>query len=262
MQRAHSVLSFVAVAVPTAVLVAGCPAKKTVERAEASAQDVPAARPPSVAASGSGSDPKGPMQEHFTRATALHLAIVSGVPEDIRAAANALAEHEPVPGVPKTWLPHVRQIQTSAKRAESDDSVLTAATAMGEIAAACGACHQAHGVTPPVEPAPVPPPPDRDSKGSGSEHMAAHQGAVDRLWRGLVAHDDAAWTQGARALAGQAVCPADITHESAVPESSRELSNTLHGLAKKALETDGLDARAGLYGDMLATCGACHTSGC
>lgn len=201
-----------------------------------------------------------PMGKHFDAADKLHLSVVDGDPEAIRAAAQSLAEHDAVPGVPQTWLPHLARIKASATRAATDGNVQTAAAAMGEIAAACGTCHRAHNVKPEVGQAPVP---TREAAAdSAATHMADHQIAVDQLWRGLISHDDDAWRAGAKSLADAKVCPTEVTQNAAMPKDARRLPETLHELAAQAGTATDLAARGTLYGSMLATCGSCHTSGC
>ena len=88
--------------------------------------------------------------------------------------------------------------------------------------------------------------------------MRRHQWAMDRLWDALVVPSDDAWNAGALALAEAPLVPEQLTPSKSPAPRVAELAQTVHDLGLKAASADRGDARAEVYGELLATCAECH----
>jgi hypothetical protein len=93
------------------------------------------------------------------------------------------------------------------------------------------------------------------TKGGRPAHMAAHQHAVDLLYRGLAGPSDADWAKGAAelktaALGGSDV--ADVSKEAAAAETS------VHQVAAHAAEAKDTTAKVAVYGEVIGGCASCH----
>jgi cytochrome c553 len=120
------------------------------------------------------------------------------------------------------------------------------------VARTCGDCHAKFGRPGIVIEQPGAP-------GSGARaSMQRHQWAAERLWDGLVVPSDDAWNSGALALAEAPLAPEELTPGKSPVPRVRELAQTVHNLALKAASAERVDARADLYGEVLATCAECH----
>ena len=127
------------------------------------------------------------------------------------------------------------------------------AAGLGQMGVTCAGCHQAKAVGP--EPyAPRKTEPSRSIVG----HMDRHLWAANQLWAGLITPSENAWTAGAEALSddplGAQELPSVIAYD-LVPIAER-----LHDLGDRAARTKDLARRGEVYGELISTCGECHTA--
>ena len=88
--------------------------------------------------------------------------------------------------------------------------------------------------------------------------MAGHHWAAARLWEGLIGPSDASWTAGAEMMAR---APLTIVAEDPDrPGSIGDDVARMRLLARRALDSKGLEARAQLYSEVLTTCTHCHAT--
>ncbi len=92
--------------------------------------------------------------------------------------------------------------------------------------------------------------------------MQLHQWATERLYQGLISANDSAWQAGADALVTAPLHIKEITTYVELPEDLHGLAKTVHDLGTQARTTTAPDVRARIYGELLASCAACHKGGC
>jgi cytochrome c553 len=200
------------------------------------------------------------MSGHFEEATVIRQAVVDGDLDLAQRTAREFARHREPEGLrdgAQTYLPPMRQAADDVARSRD---LVTAGAAVGRLAAACGACHQAVDARPgfPIDAAeleasdaPLPP-----SNAAG--HMRRHQWAADRLWEGLIAPSDRIWAWGASALQDAALRSDELTEEPSDHVNVTRLAIRVHEIGLEASKTSDLGQRAELYGELVGTCATCH----
>jgi cytochrome c553 len=192
----------------------------------------------------------GHMHEHLDQVSAIKAAVIAGRLEDVREPATWLATHEE-----PALLPSVEEMRRYAARAASAEDLVAAAAAVGEIARACGDCHQANGVEVGFGYAT---PPSRDEQ-SVKAQMQRHLWAADRMWAGLIGPSDVAWNRGADMLAEVQLAASDITAKEGQRAQISELTQRARALGEQAGQAASAELRSGLYGEFLSLCATCHS---
>lgn len=195
------------------------------------------------------------MHGELLRAVAIRDAVISGELADTRAPARDLLDTALT--VPDAWRPHVEAMQKAAREILDAADITVAAAATGRLARQCGHCHATtgarHDMTFPAAP-PVAP--------GARPSMLLHQWAAERLYQGLITNNDAAWQAGAAALVDAPLHMDEVTADVELPEELHGLATKVHALGGEAKGATDPDVRARLYGDLLASCAACHKGGC
>jgi cytochrome c553 len=127
------------------------------------------------------------------------------------------------------------------------------AGSVGQLGAACGACHTAMKAGPRLSVPSAPPTPAAGA--TPEEHMNRHAWASDRLWEGLIGPSEGSWIVGAAVLTGPAL---DFGPPGSASQQVLDLQAKVTQLATSARETRGLQDRATIYGQLLSTCAECH----
>lgn len=194
------------------------------------------------------------MGEHFWRMAEAQDAAIEGNLEGLQAASLWLAEHDAAADLPEEAGPFLEVLRTKSFRAAEASDLMTAGVALGEAAAACGTCHRALDV-------PLPTIVDQDlTPGSDLQaRMSAHIRAADLMWEALIAPSDAAWTVGAYLLT-QVDIPAEEVTEG--PDEASLVSELLVRVSRiaQASTTATAEDRPALYGQLVSTCGSCHSA--
>lgn len=217
----------------------------------------PAPPPPTQAPAAATPGPElhAQMHQDLLRAAAIREAVIAGELDDTRAPARWLVEQS-LP-VPDDWRPHVAAMQAAAREVLDASDIKTAAAATGRLARQCGACHRSVGARHDMSFPPAPPP------GTDPKHaMQLHQWAAERLYQGLISNNDDAWSAGASALANAPLHIEEITADVELPEELHGLAGAVHQLGTRAGAATDPDARAQLYGELVASCATCHKGGC
>ena len=194
------------------------------------------------------------MGEHFWELADAHDAAIEGDLDGIRVAARWLAEHEAAEGLPEAGLPFVEALQAESARTAEASDLAAAATGLSRVAASCGACHQALEV-------PLPTVVDEDPAGGddlGSQ-MSTHIRAADLLWEALIAPSEDAWQGGIALLSSVDVLPDAVTDTPEEEEVVSELLDRLRAIADEG-GSAGPQERPALYGQLVSTCGQCHSA--
>ena len=190
------------------------------------------------------------MHVRYRAVQGIEISIALARLDRTRADANRIATQDD-PDLLAEWRPYVASIRDEAARVAASSDTVVAAKSMARLGRACARCHQATGAQIAFAPAPEP-----AVDGKLGPEMARHQWAAAQMWDGLIGPNDDRWTAGARAF-GDA--PLAITAESGALGIADDVART-RALAARALVTGDQDARADLYGEMLATCAHCHAT--
>jgi len=210
----------------------------------ASVPPVDSAQTPTVAAK---------MAEHFASARALRESLVKGDLEAFRAAAATLSDKELSANLSDTWKPHLEGMRTAAKRARDAKTIDTGAQSLADIGRACAGCHEKLGgpkLTVGDPPAP----------GSGAKpHMARHDWAAARMWEGLMAPSQEAWTKGTEVFAAAPLQQEALVGAKSVAPEVAELAKRAHAFGQQAHTAKDATARAKSVAEVYGTCVGCHS---
>ena len=187
------------------------------------------------------------MHERLARAIQIQTAVINGDLDEARRWAATLADIAPDREVFADVTGRFGELAGEITRAET---LAEAAMLTGELASACGACHELHEVPSWRFESETEPPGGQ----SVADRMSRHIWAADRLWEGLVARQDGAWAQGAETLTEPALAM-DLIGE----QAAQGLADQLAEFGREALQTVQWYDRAALYGRFLETCASCHT---
>jgi cytochrome c553 len=187
------------------------------------------------------------MGEHLEHAEAVREALISGELEATREAFGWLADHPAVPGEPEEWGGWLDALRAAAARGEASEDLAGAGRALGEVANACGGCHQSLGLTISLPLVGVDP-------GGDAGHMQRHLWAVEQLWAALIDPSRGGWRPALEAL-GEPLGEAELGEAYAGVEA---WTRAIHEGAAGALADDNPDTRADIFGQLVAACGGCH----
>ncbi|MGE5182170.1 MAG: hypothetical protein ACM31C_08910 [Acidobacteriota bacterium] len=192
------------------------------------------------------------MHENFGLLRTIELEIIHGRLAAAQALALAIGETPDEPGL-EPFAKRAAAVRARAAELANARDIAEACRREAKLAAACADCHVDAGVLPEFSPPPREPP-DHPTVRS---RMVRHLWASERMWEGLVGDSDESWRAGLDILAATPLPFADKTDERA------PLAAKLQQLARDATQTQATDQlrdRARWYGDMLATCAACHAT--
>jgi mono/diheme cytochrome c family protein len=193
------------------------------------------------------------MFAHFDRAEAAHDALVRFDMEQARKEGEWLASHEEPGMVPVDSDQHLAFMHRYARQVADAQELSDAAEGLAQMGRTCGDCHRQNDVRPRFLMGTAPP------TGSGAEaEMARHIWAADRMWEGLLAPDDFAWTSGAKALREGWLSPSEVSVEASDQQRVRELVSQVYELGVAAEATEDPTLRGEVYGKFLTTCAECH----
>jgi hypothetical protein len=193
------------------------------------------------------------MHVRFTAAQRIEQAIAHSDLTRAHGEAHELARVDEPEALP-AWRPYFDSIRDAARQIELAGNVIGAAQLTAGLGRRCARCHEAiraHIVFP------AEPPPPVDPHARLVTDMLGHQWAAVQLWQGLIGPDEDRWAAGAQQLT---TAPLDIVAQSVTPRAPIEVDDVarLRMYATRALHTGPQDARAELFGTMLATCAHCH----
>jgi cytochrome c553 len=187
------------------------------------------------------------MEVHYHSAIAGHDALIRGDLKTLRRRITELTLQPLPPAAPASWEPFDTQLREAARNMETVTNLNDAALAMASVAKSCGSCHAAAGAGQIYF---WPAPPNGDKKIQTA--MLTHQWASERLWEGITGPFDKAWIRGAKSLA-----EGKIFGEGA-KATLHARETDLQNLSQQAERITGLDEKALIYGQLLATCAGCH----
>lgn len=216
----------------------------------------PATSGPSLAAKAQAAQAR--MHARFESARRIELAIVHSDLDKARVEAHFLGRLDEPDMLPQ-WRPYLDRIWAAARRIELAPDVVEAAKATAVLGRECGRCHQALAakIAFPVEARPAD---DRRLQ----QQMLGHQWASARMWDGLIGASDDSWVTGSRALTQVSLTivaeePMTITLRDSGGHIGDDIAR-VRLYANRALTAQDQDARAEIFGDLLATCARCHAT--
>jgi hypothetical protein len=218
----------------------------------------PATAGPSLAATIQAAQAR--MHERFRSAQRIEQAITHSDLDRARTEARALAQLTEPEIVPR-WRPYLERIAPAAHQIDRAADVVAAANATAALGRECARCHEAMAakITFPLQPRPM-----EDAR--LAPQMLGHQWAAARMWEGLIGPANDRWLEGAQALAQ---VPLTIVAEepmTASRKSPMRADGDMIGddvarvrlYANRAVAARNGDARAEIFGELLATCAHCH----
>ena len=182
------------------------------------------------------------MHARFAAAKASELALALGDLDRARAEARKIAIQDEPDFLPE-WRPYLDEIRAAAARVDTSPDTITAAKVMAQLGRECARCHEATDakIAFPRELPPI-------------TEMASHQWAAARMWEGVIGPSDERWLAGARTLSGSRLT---LTAESGTLGIADDAAR-VKLFAERAMKPADHDARASLFGDLLASCAHCH----
>jgi mono/diheme cytochrome c family protein len=89
--------------------------------------------------------------------------------------------------------------------------------------------------------------------------MRQHNWAAELMSLALAEPSDALWAEGAGSLASARLAHTKESDDASVAREIRELEARVDELATKATQTRAGQERARIYGQLISTCGTCHS---
>jgi cytochrome c553 len=192
------------------------------------------------------------MDQHFAEVALVEQAVIRSNLEAAQGPARSIYEHQEIGGFPEAR--HLALMKSAAKAVAEAAKLNRAAEATGSMLVSCGTCHTEVGARPKMPDAPEPP------AGSGTApHMLEHQWAADMMERGLVGPSDELWTKGAERLKAAPLTANELPKDPKLTKEIIAFEASVHALAEKARQTPDPGGRAHVYGEILSSCGHCHS---
>lgn len=192
------------------------------------------------------------MTENFGLVHELERNLIAGKLDAARDLARALAQAPDEPGA-KAWAREAARVRERAGAIAAAKTVDEAIRADAQLAAACADCHVAAGAQPEFARWPALPP----DGATVEARMARHLWAAERVWEGVVGDAPESWRAGLDVLAS---APLPATTLGAAREPYAKKLQRLARDARDRKPAVALADRATAYGELLATCAACHAA--
>ena len=201
--------------------------------------------------SGQGEPPE--MHKNLSRTFDIQTGVVEGDLDRAQRAAAWLLTRDGQAVLPPEFEIYRREMVGYASAVTEARDLGSVAALAGQLAAACGSCHQALERGPRFVPGQALP--GGDTRAS---QMIRHLWAADRMWEGLVGPSERSWQAGVAALAESGPALSEVLQASTPAGKSAGLTWELQVLAETARKAVNRRERAEVYGTMLATCTRCH----
>lgn len=205
------------------------------------------------AASGSHDAAVQRMHQHLTALNNIEYAVIRGDLDDTREMSKELLAQLSMEGLPTEAQVHLGELKGAARTAGEASTIPDAAKATGAMTVACGTCHSGLNksvtLTAPVKPPTVP---------AVRSQMIQHYYAVEMLSLGLEAPSKELWARGADTLRNAQVIKVSMKDE-ALAKDLNEAEAAFRSLGTKAKNAEDPAARAAVYGEILSSCGGCHS---
>jgi mono/diheme cytochrome c family protein len=192
------------------------------------------------------------MADHFMITSWARDSVIAGMLDPMREPLVVLASYRYDELPAGSWVPWMAQLQAAAQLTSQAETLDAAAMGVATMARVCGECHVAnHGG--PV----IPPPPEKSASvaaDSVGERMGRHMWGAELMWEGLTGPSETSWKAGAETLVQ---VPSEL--DDRLPESFDSALREVVSLGHTAHEATTFEARADVYGMLIATCAECHS---
>jgi hypothetical protein len=192
------------------------------------------------------------MKGHFEAVREIERALVAGDLTKAKERSEWLSDNVAQKDI-EDWGPHLDAVRNAAKALVDSETIEDATKRAAQLGAECANCHVTLTAITSFEWQELP----RD-QGEARSNMQRHQWATDRLWEGLVGPSDDLWLKGAEVLIDAPLGIKTLTKDQKVASDVDAYAAKVHGLGSKAQGLMDRSARTELYGELLATCSACH----
>jgi cytochrome c553 len=186
------------------------------------------------------------MHESLALVAEIESSIVRGDYQGAADPARALSLQTNPRDLPAKGEPFMDQVRTLAGRTSAASDIATAAASVAGLVSSCGECHVAVGAAVKIAA------PQKPAVEGVHSAMLHHDWAVSLMTAGLQGPSDASWKQGAEELSKAQVAPKGAAQD------VKDAEAALRALASRAAQAGDAKARAAVYGDIVASCGACH----
>lgn len=193
------------------------------------------------------------MHAHLAALDEIEYAVVRGDLEDVKQKSKELMAQLSMDGLPTDGQKQLGDLKGAAREAGEATSLEAASKAVARMTATCGTCH-ADLKTNVTLTAPVKPPTVAAVRG----RMLEHYYSVEMMSMGLEAPSEELWKRGAQALRDAQVMKITLKDEKLTADLNAAEAN-FRDLGAKAAAAKPVEARADLYGQVLTSCGQCHS---
>jgi cytochrome c553 len=195
------------------------------------------------------------MHRQFSKTVDIQTGVVVGDLARAQEAGAWIATHQDQEALGPDLDAYRAEIRGYAALISQAGDLDTVSRHTGQMAAACGRCHEATSGGPHFVVAGGPP------QGSPTaQQMILHLWATDRMWEGLIGPSEESWKAGAEALRDAWDTAQVLVPTSSTPRDLPLPTARMHQLAQEAVSASTAEARAAAYGKVLATCNDCHAT--
>ena len=193
------------------------------------------------------------MHGHLKTLEAVEYAVVRGDVEDAKKSSQALADELSMEGLPTDAQKNLSDLKAAAIAGSKATTLAESSMAVAKMTAACGSCHAALkktvtlGTPKPAEGAP-----------SLRNRMKEHIWSVQQMAYGLQGPSDKLWKDGASSMKNAKVMKVQLKDEQLTKDVNEAEAN-FKALADKAADAKDTEARTSAYGQILTSCGHCHS---
>ncbi len=171
--------------------------------------------------------------------------------ESAKEAAAAMAASPSPDGIPPGWRPFAADLLVEATALAAAQNAQEAGGHLGQMALACGTCHTEAGVLEQVKLAALP-----QEMYDEDVRMDNHQWGSDWMWFGLVTNSADAYRLGAAVFTSENLpAPTQVVSGTDLMPLLGEVA----AVAARAAAAEDDEQRAAHYGELLASCAACHS---
>jgi len=196
------------------------------------------------------------MQAAFWTAVQARNALIAGDLARARVAAETLAARD-YSAAPEPWQQGLARLRDSTQQLSASPTLDDAARALGRVAQRCAECHAEQGS------GPVRLPFVATASGSAHEQLAErmdrHQAGVEQMWNGLIAASEQLWRSGTLTLLDAPLLPPSKAGQPLSPTLQARMEQ-VRSLAQQGKDADSYAERARVYGELIASCAACHSA--
>lgn len=195
------------------------------------------------------------MHQHLTTLDAVQYAVVRGVLDEAKSASQQLSDQLSMDGLPPDGQKHLSDLKAAAIASTKAASLDEAGSQAGKMTVSCGGCHAALG-----KPVKIAEPAKPTGQPSLKTRMTEHDYSVKLLSAGLRGPSEEAWKQGADSMKKAKLWTVTLK-DAELSKQVNEAEASFRALAEKAASAKDPAAKGAVYGEILATCGHCHSLG-